>query len=195
MDFKALVEFYNHLDRSYFIDTDMKAFADLDKPLSIGYEQTISQPSLVLEMTRLLAPEIDSSVLEVGTGSGYQTALLARFSKSVYTVERISALSESAQKRLNDMGYTNIFYKIGDGSDGWAEHAPYDRIMVTAAAGRIPDELIVQLGYGGRMIIPIGPPELQELKLVFKDKKGMIDEQTIELVRFVEMKGKYGWPE
>ncbi|MBI4857587.1 MAG: protein-L-isoaspartate(D-aspartate) O-methyltransferase [Acetobacterium woodii] len=195
MDVKALVEFYNHLDRSYFIDTDMKAFADLDKPLSIGYEQTISQPSLVLEMTRLLAPEMDSRVLEIGTGSGYQTALLARFSKSVYTVERISALSETAQKRLNDMGYTNIFYKIGDGSDGWAEHAPYDRVMVTAAAGRIPDELMEQLAMGGRMIIPIGPPELQELKLVFKDEKGMLHEQTIELVRFVEMKGKYGWPE
>ncbi|MCG2729487.1 MAG: protein-L-isoaspartate O-methyltransferase [Acetobacterium sp.] len=146
-------------------------------------------------MTRLLAPEMDSRVLEVGTGSGYKTALLARFSKSVYTVERISALSETAQKRLNDMGYTNIFYKIGDGSDGWTEHAPYDRVMVTAAAGRIPDELMEQLAMGGRMIIPIGPPELQELKLVFKDEKGMIHEHTIELVRFVEMKGKYGWPE
>ncbi len=121
--------------------------------------------------------------------------MLARFSKSVYTVERISALSETAQKRLNDVGYTNIFYKIGDRSDGWAEHAPYDRIMVTAAAGRIPDELMEQLAMGGRMTIPIGLPELQELKLVFKDEKGMIHEQTIELVRFVEMKGKYGWPE
>lgn len=195
MDYKALTEFYYHLDRSYFIDTDMKVFADLDKPLSIGYEQTISQPSLVLEMTRLLEPEMDSRVLEIGTGSGYQTALLARFSKSVYTIERISELSETAQKRLDAMGYTNIFYKIGDGSDGWREYAPYDRIMVTAAAGRIPDELMEQLAMGGRMIIPIGPPELQELKLVFKDEKGMIYEQTVELVRFVEMKGKYGWSE
>lgn len=195
MDYKALVEFYHHLDRSFFIDTDMKVFADLDKPLSIGYEQTISQPSLVLEMTRILEPEMDSSVLEIGTGSGYQTALLAKFSKNVYTIERIRELSESAKNRLDILGYTNIFFKIGDGSDGWQEHAPYDRIMVTAAAGRIPDKLVEQLAIGGRMIIPIGPPDLQELKLVFKDEKGTIHEQTVELVRFVEMKGKYGWSE
>ena len=195
MDYTALLEFYRHLDRSFFIDTDMKIFADLDKPLSIGFEQTISQPSLVLEMTRILEPEMDSNVLEIGTGSGYQTALLAKFSKTVYTIERIRELSESAKKRLDILGYTNIFYRIGDGSDGWQDHAPYDRIMVTAAAERIPLNLIEQLAIGGRMIIPIGPPELQELKLLIKDEKGLIHEQTVELVRFVEMKGKYGWSE
>ncbi|MEO1816904.1 MAG: protein-L-isoaspartate(D-aspartate) O-methyltransferase [Acetobacterium sp.] len=195
MDENILIEFYHHLDRSYFIDNEMKEYADLDKPLSIGFEQTISQPSLVLEMTRILEPEMDSQVLEIGTGSGYQTALLARFSKTVYTIERIAELSETAQKRLETLGYTNIVYKIGDGSEGWEEEAPFDRIMVTAAAERIPDEFIDQLARGGKMIIPVGPPELQELVLVFKDDDGQVYQQTVDLVRFVEMKGKYGWHE
>lgn len=195
MDFKALNEFYHHLDRSYFIDNEMKVFADLDKPLSIGYGQTISQPSLVLEMTRILEPELDSRVLEIGTGSGYQTALLARFSKTVYTIERIAELSETAQKRLATLGYTNIVYKIGDGSEGWKESAPFDRIMVTAAAEKIPNELLEQLAIGGKMMIPVGSSELQELKLVFKDANGQVHQETVDLVRFVEMKGKYGWHE
>ena len=193
MDYNALIEFYHHLDRSYFIDNEMKEFADLDQPLSIGYEQTISQPSLVLEMTRILEPEMDSRVLEIGTGSGYQTALLAKFSKTVYTIERIAELSETARKRHETLGYTNIVYKIGDGSEGWKENAPFDRIMVTAAAAKIPNELIDQLALGGKMIIPVGQPELQELKLVFKEDDGQVRQQTVDLVRFVEMKGKYGW--
>lgn len=193
MDSNDLIEFYQHLDRAYFIDNEMKIFADLDKPLSIGYEQTISQPSLVLEMTRILEPEMDSRVLEIGTGSGYQSAILARFSKTVYTIERIPELSETAQKRLETLGYRNIVYKIGDGSEGWKENAPFDRIMVTAAAEKIPDELLEQLATGGKMIIPVGPPELQELKLFIKDANGKIHQQTVDLVRFVEMKGKYGW--
>lgn len=195
MDYHALIEFYRNLDRSFFIDNEMKAFADLDKPLSIGYEQTISQPSLVLEMTRMLEPEEDSRVLEIGTGSGYQTALLAKFSKIVYTIERIPELSEKAQKRLETLGYNNIVYKIGDGSEGWKENAPFDRIMVTAAAEKVPNEFLEQLAAGGKMIIPVGPPELQELKLFFKDANGQIHQQTVNFVRFVEMKGKYGWRE
>jgi len=193
MDYKALTEFYHHLDRSYFIDTDMKVFADLDKPLSIGYEQTISQPSLVLEMTLLLSPDQTSSVLEIGTGSGYQTALLAQFSKQVYTIERIPELGQKARKRLEALGYNNIAYRIGDGSEGWRAHAPYDRIMVTAAAAELPLELVDQLQVGGRMIIPLGPPEVQELQLIIKDSDGMIQCHSIEKVRFVEMRGKYGW--
>ncbi|KAF5088411.1 protein-L-isoaspartate(D-aspartate) O-methyltransferase [Acetobacterium wieringae] len=193
MDYQELSDFFVHLDRSYFIDNEMKEFADRDQPLSIGYEQTISQPSLVLEMTQILAPEKNSCVLEIGTGSGYQTALLARFSKMVYTIERIPELSETAQKRLNNLGYKNIVYKIGDGSEGWAEFAPFNRIIVTAAAERIPKELIDQLARGGKMIIPVGPPELQELKLICKDDDGQLRQQTVDLVRFVEMKGKYGW--
>lgn len=193
MDVDALTDFFCHLDRAYFIDNEMKALADVDSPLPIGFEQTISQPSLVLEMTRILAPEKNSKVLEIGTGSGYQTALLAEFSAAVYTIERISELSRSAQKRLYAMGYTNILYKIGDGSEGWKEYAPYDRIMVTAAAGKMPADLVEQLADGGRMIIPIGKRDVQELILVSKDVNGKIHNQIIEMVRFVEMKGKYGW--
>ncbi len=104
------------MDRSFFVDNDMKKYADLDQPLPIGFGQTISQPSLVLDMTRLLAPEKDSKVLEIGTGSGFQTAILARMSAKVYTVERIAELSENARKRLDALGFSNICYIVGDGS-------------------------------------------------------------------------------
>ena len=171
----------------------MKQYAGLDRPLPIGYDQTISQPSLVLEMTKLLEPEKDSKTLEIGTGSGFQTALLAKMSMEVYTVERIGELMKKAKERLNALNFSNIFYKTGDGSTGWQEHAPYDRIMVTAAAGSLPDELVEQLAIGGRMVIPVGPPYLQELKLVTKTDNGDINIRTVELVRFVELKGQYGW--
>lgn len=193
MDVKELEAYFRSLDRSFFVDDDMKEYADLDKPLPIGFGQTISQPSLVLEMTRLLAPEKDSKVLEIGTGSGFQTAILAKMSAEVFTVERIEKLMEEAKKRLDALNFTNIYYKVGDGSKGWQEHAPYDRIMVTAAARVLPDELVSQLANGGRMVIPIGPPDLQELKLVTKADDGRIHIKTVELVRFVELKGQYGW--
>lgn len=193
MDQKALEAFYRKLDRSLFLDDGYKALADKDHPLPIGFGQTISQPSLVLEMTRLLAPEKDSRVLEIGTGSGYQTALLAEFSARVYTIERIGALSEQAQERLTALGFDNIEFKIGDGSQGWKEYAPFDRIMVTAAAGKRPDDLIDQLADGGRMVIPLGPPSLQNLLLITKDDKGKLRQQGQGQVKFVEMVGPYGW--
>lgn len=165
----------------------------MNEPLPIGYGQTISQPSLVAQMSQLLSPDCTKSVLEIGTRSGYQTAILAHFSKCVYTVERIAALADRARQRLDALGYTNAFYRIGDGSAGWSEHAPYDRIIVTAAAGRIPDELLEQLGAGGILLIPVGPPSLQELIMATKNRDGMIRTQSIEYVRFVELIGKYGW--
>lgn len=139
---------FDSLDRSFFLDDDMKEYADFDMPLPIGFGQTISQPSLVLEMTRLLAPKKDSRVLEIGTGSGFQTALLAKTAAKVYTVERIKELMEKAQKRLAALNFTNIYFKVGDGSEGWEVHAPYDRIMVTAAARVLPDKLVNQLAAG-----------------------------------------------
>jgi len=193
MDEQELERYFRSLDRSFFVDDDMKKYADQDKPLPIGFGQTISQPSLVLEMTRLLAPEKDSKVLEIGTGSGFQTAILAKMSAKVFTVERIDKLMEKAKKRLDSLNFTNIHYKVGDGSKGWQEHAPYDRIMVTAAARVLPDELVNQLAKGGRMVIPVGPPDFQELKLVTKADDGSIHSKTVELVRFVELKGQYGW--
>lgn len=188
-----LVEFYQHLDRACFIDNESKPFAGYDEALPIGYGQTISQPSLVFEMTRMLDPEKDSRVLEIGTGTGYQTVLLAKFSGKVFTVERIPELAISAKRRLDALGYGNIEYKTGDGSTGWAEHAPFDRIIVTAAAGNVPDELVDQLAPGGRMIIPVGERSVQELMLITKDPGGRITRQSINKVVFVELVGKYGW--
>ncbi len=188
-----LVRFYLELDRSFFLDESMKAMAQYDGPLPIGHGQTISQPSLVLEMTSLLHPEPIHKVLEIGTGSGYQTALLAEFSSQVYTIERIPDLAARAQERLRELGYENVFFKTGDGSDGWPEFAPYDRIIVTAAAGHRPSVLIEQLAPNGRMIVPIGPPAVQELMLIRKDASGKVTEKNMGGVRFVEFIGKYGW--
>lgn len=126
MDLQELESYFRSLDRSFFVEDNMKRYADLDEPLPIGFGQTISQPSLVLEMTKLLAPEKDSKVLEIGTGSGFQTAILARMSAKVYTVERIDELMEKAKKRLEILNFTNIYYKVGDGSRGCQEYAPYD---------------------------------------------------------------------
>lgn len=190
---KQLADYYKNLDRAYFIDNENKYYAHIDTPLPIGYSQTISQPSLVLQMTDCLQIDTDSKVLEIGTGSGYQTAMLAKFAESVYTVELIKELSLSAKSKLDRLGFANIFYKIGDGSMGWEEHSPYDRIIGTAAAQEIPDELINQLNCNGRMIIPIGPKDTQQLLLITKDDKGAIKIEVLNMVRFVEMKGKYGW--
>ena len=189
----SIEEYYRKLDRSLFIDNVNKNWADLDRPLPIGFGQTISQPSLVLAMTQQLNPQSHDRVLEIGTGSGYQTALLAAFAQEVFTVERIADLSSKARQRLDRMGFVNIQYKIGDGSLCWPEFEPYDKIMVTAAAAAIPDELIQQLGLGGRMIIPVGPPGMQELLLVKKSRQGQVTSRILEQVVFVELKGRYGW--
>ena len=193
MDVEALWSYFHQLDRSFFLEDEYKPLAGVNGALPIGYGQTISQPSLVVDMTRILDVGPECSVLEIGTGSGYQTALLARFARIVCTVERIPELSVAAQARLDQLGFANILFKIGDGSFGWAEHAPYDRIMVTAAAAKVPDELCTQLKPGGRMVIPVGPPAWQELYLVTKDQQGKMHMQPIEDVRFVELRGKYGW--
>ena len=179
--------YFKQLDRRKFID-DQKEHAALDRPLSIGRGQTISQPTLVLSMTQKLNLNKKDKVLEIGTGSGFQTALLSKFSSSVYTVERIRALYDSAKERLNNLGYSNIHFHYGDGHSGWEENAPYDKIMVTAAANEIPETLIDQLAAGGKMIIPVGDFRMQELKLVEKDENGKISETVIEYVMFVEFR-------
>ncbi|PSL34384.1 protein-L-isoaspartate(D-aspartate) O-methyltransferase [Planomicrobium soli] len=187
---KEITAYFESMDRSFFMDTN-KEFARLDQALPIGYEQTISQPSLVLEMTLALDLQANSKVLEIGTGSGFQTALLAEFSRTVYTVERIEALHIRAKERLAEAGYANIQFKLADGSSGWEEHAPYDRIMVTAAASEVPQELVEQLGNGGKMIIPVGGPMVQELRLIAKDSNGKLSSELLNQVVFVRLKGKY----
>lgn len=179
--------YFRQLDRSEFIN-DQKEYAALDRPLSIGHGQTISQPTLVLNMTLKLDLKNDDRVLEIGTGSGFQTALLSKFSHSVYTVERIRALYDTAKERLADLGYSNVSFLYGDGHSGWKENAPYDKIMVTAAAKEVPETLTRQLAPGGKMVIPVGDFNMQELKLVEKDKDGTISESVIEYVMFVEFR-------
>jgi len=188
-----ITDFFKRLDRSSFIDNEFKDLAGLNRPLPIGFGQTISQPSLVLEMTLALELDKNCKVLEIGTGSGYQTALLAEFSKAVYTVERIPELSKNAKQKLNMLGYRNIFYCIGDGSQGWEEHAPFDRIIITAAAGKMPEKLMDQLKPEGVAIAPVGPRGCQDLLKISKSKNGAIKPESLGKVTFVEMKGEYEW--
>lgn len=193
MDKEALTNFFQRLDRSIFLEKRYRSSAGCDIPLPIGSGQTISQPTLVAQMTLLLDPSSESKVLEIGTGSGYQTAFLAEFSREVYTVELLRKFTDKARERLKALQYSNVYFKTGDGSEGWPEHAPYDRIMVTAAAGKMPDALIAQLAARGRMVVPVGNPGDQVLQLVCKDALGNLSIRDIELVRFVEFKGRYGW--
>lgn len=187
---EKIQSYFRELDRSFFMDIHKEA-AYLDEAVPIGYEQTISQPSLVLEMTLALDLQKDSVVLEIGTGSGFQTALLAEFSKTVYTVERIEELHTRAKERLQKAGFQNIHFKLDDGSAGWKEKAPFDRIMVTAAASEMPQELVDQLKPGGKMLIPIGSALVQKLKLVEKNEQEKLTTTTLNYVRFVPLKGKY----
>ncbi|KAF5028690.1 Protein-L-isoaspartate O-methyltransferase [anaerobic digester metagenome] len=188
---EALLQFYTSLDRSLFLDTQYKGLAKLDRPLPIGLGQTISQPSLVLYMTQQLDLKKTHKVLEIGTGSGYQSAFLAEFCSELYTVELLSELQKQAKERLLGLGYQNIHYKVGDGSLGWAEHAPYDRIMVTAAPKRMPLQLIEQLAPRGIMILPVGPLGWQELIRVAKDERGEVHQSKLLDVAFVQLVGEY----
>ena len=162
-----------------------------NRPLPIGHEQTISQPYIVALMTDLLALKQEDIVLEIGTGSGYQAAILSQLCKQVFTVEYLTELADIAKTRLKKLGYDNVETMSGNGFDGWPEHAPYDGIIVTAAATRIPQPLIDQLKPGGRMIIPIGGPyQYQELVLVTKGDRGEITERGVLSVAFVPFQGE-----
>jgi protein-L-isoaspartate(D-aspartate) O-methyltransferase len=149
---RELLDFFAKLDRSIFIEKEQKKYAKYDSALPISHGQTISQPSLVYTMTLELDIEKDSRVLEIGTGSGYQTAFLAQFAKWVYTVERIEELSLKAQKRLTQLGYDNISFRIGNGTEGWPEFSPFDRIIVTAGASAVPQSLVNQLKPMGKCL-------------------------------------------
>ena len=171
--------------RHYFVPEDKRIYAYSDSPVSIGHKQTISQPYMVAYMTQALRLGKKDRVLEVGTGSGYQAAILGKLVDSVYTIEIVEPLGKQAKKVLGQLGYTNIVVKIGDGYHGWEAHAPYDAIMVTAGAEEIPQPLIDQLKDGGRMIIPVGPHGgIRDLVLIQK-KKGKVKKKSLMPVRFV----------
>lgn len=184
---QRVLDAMGRVPRHKFVASHLQDQAYEDCPLSIGHQQTISQPYIVALMTQLLRPESNSRALDIGTGSGYQAAVLAELTKEVYSVEIIAPLAESAQKRLQTLGYDNITVRCGDGYHGWPEQAPFDLIVVAAAApDGVPESLIKQLTLGGRMLIPVGTSN-QELLFIEKQCDGHVKEATIAPVRFVPM--------
>lgn len=176
--------------RHEFVPVLLSDIAYRNRPLPIGHGQTISQPYIVAIMTDLLNVKSDDKVLEIGTGSGYQAAILAELVDEVYTIEIIKPLANEAKQRLQTLGYKNISVKLGDGYYGWQEHAPFDAIIVTAAASHVPPSLIKQLKIGGRMVIPVGSRFMpQELLLINKDKQGKVTTKQIIPVSFVPFTG------
>jgi protein-L-isoaspartate(D-aspartate) O-methyltransferase len=181
------------VERHRLIPQEQMHAAYANRPLPIGNGQTISQPYIVALSADLLAPQPEHVVLEIGTGSGYQAAVLAEVVRQVYSVELIESLGRAAAERLGEMGYRNIEVRIGDGYAGWPEKAPYDAIVVTAAAPKIPPALVAQLKPGGRMVIPVGGDGfIQYLKLVTKRADGGYDEREVLPVRFVPLVPKSG---
>jgi protein-L-isoaspartate(D-aspartate) O-methyltransferase len=180
--------------RHEFVPPDLQPAAYEDRPLPIGEGQTISQPYIVALMTEVLELSPDDRVLEIGTGSGYQAAVLAELTDQVYTIEILASLGERAGETLRRLGYDQVKVKIGDGYLGWEEHAPYDAIIVTCAPEQIPQPLVEQLAEGGRMVIPVGSRHAQELVLVVKEE-GQIRQREIIPVLFVPMTGEHASPQ
>lgn len=174
--------------RHHFVPVERREWAYADMPLPIGLGQTISQPFIVALMTELLELKPDAVVLEIGTGSGYQAAVLAQLARQVYSVERIPELAEAARRRLRELGYANVEVLAADGSQGWEEHAPFDSIMVTAAAEEVPPALVRQLKPGGRLVIPVGAQyRSQDLRLLHKDERGVVKSRSVLPVVFVPL--------
>ena len=171
--------------RELFVPADVRHRAYEDSPLPIGYGQTISQPYIVAYMTEALETSPDHRVLEIGTGSGYQAAVLAGLVRQVYSIEIVPELADSARRTLTDAGYRNVEVRTGNGYAGWPERSPFDRIIVTAAPPEVPSALVEQLAVGGRMVVPVGTL-LQEIVIVTKDARGVSETRTIP-VRFVPM--------
>jgi protein-L-isoaspartate(D-aspartate) O-methyltransferase len=189
---ERILEAFRKVPRHLFVDNPLQAYDDV--ALSIGYGQTISQPTLVARMTELLNLGKDQKILEIGTGSGFQTAILAQFSRRVYTIERHRELGDRARLRLREMGYANVTFKVDDGSRGWAPHSPFDRIIVTAGAPVTPEALSEQLAVGGIMVIPTGGRAMQELMVYTKTEDGL-EARSEGAVVFVPLIGQHGWKE
>ena len=180
------------LPRHLFVAEDQRRYAYENRPLGIGHGQTISQPYIVALMSDLLRPDSGHRILELGTGSGYQAAVLAHLSAEVFTIEIVEPLGKEAAERFSKLGYANIETRIGDGYYGWEEHAPFDSIIVTAAASHVPPPLIAQLKPGGRMVIPVGGGfQVQKLMLIEKTEDGGIETRQILPVRFVPLTGSH----
>lgn len=189
---ELVLEALGTVPRHCFVDDALQSRAYGDFPLPISSGQTISQPYIVASMTQALGLTGEETVLEIGTGSGYQAALLSRLCRQVYTVERINVLLAGARKIFDQLRYFNIVAKLDDGTLGWPENAPYDAIMVTAGGPEVPEPLLDQLADPGRLVIPVGDQHLQDLQLVEK-KNGEITMRILEKVRFVDLVGEHGW--
>lgn len=186
MEDEAVARVMSVVPRHRFVPFWLRGRSYDDSPLPIGYGQTISQPFIVAEMTRALQLSSGSRVLEIGTGSGYQAAVLAEFTRHVFSIEIVRELAEQARERLKELGYESIKIKVGDGWNGWPEEAPFDGIIVTCAAGQIPPPLVRQLAPGGKMVIPVGAPfSTQWLMLLTKDPDGKVSTQNLMAVSFV----------
>ena len=191
---KGVLQAIRKIHRHLFVEEALAGEAYNDHPLPIGYKQTISQPYIVALMTQALELTGQEKTLEIGTGSGYQTAILAELSDKVYTIERIMGLMAKARHLLNELGYTNIMFKAFDGTIGWKSYSPFHAIIVTAGAPKIPQPLLDQLADGGRMVIPIGDRFSQELIKVTR-KKERYREENLGGCRFVDLIGAHGWEE
>ena len=184
----AVLEALREVPRHAFVPPDVRPLAYRDRPLPIGYDQTISQPYIVAYMTEMAEIAPGDTVLEIGTGSGYQAAVLGELASAVYTIEIVPELAARADSTLEALGYGNVHVRAGNGYGGWPEHAPFDAIVVTAAPTEVPQTLVDQLAVGGRMVIPVGDM-YQEMTVIEKTPEGVAERQTIP-VRFVPMTGE-----
>ena len=184
---KRVMTAMGKVPRHEFVPIELEPYAYANIPLPIGFDKTISQPFIVELMTDLLDISTDDTVLEIGTGLGYQAAILAQLAREVYSIEIIKELGQQAKARLHRQGYTNIELKIANGYHGWSEHAPFEKVIVTAAPDLVPPPLIHQLKNGGKMVVPAGLPDAQQLVLVDKDGNGRVTMREILQVRFSQL--------
>jgi protein-L-isoaspartate(D-aspartate) O-methyltransferase len=191
---ERVLEAFRNVPRHLFVEPAMQGGAYGDYALPIGHGQTISQPYMVALMTEALRPEPDDRILEIGTGSGYQAAILAMLARTVFTVERIAPLAQRAQKILAGISITNVVQRVGDGTVGWKQFAPFDGIVVTAGAPKMPDSLREQLAVGARLVIPIGSGSQQVLRIIERCADGYREEESC-LCSFVPLIGREGWQE
>jgi protein-L-isoaspartate(D-aspartate) O-methyltransferase len=191
---RKVLETMTEIPREIFVDEALRAQAYADNALPLGHGQTISQPYIVARMTEMLNLNRKHRVLEVGTGTGYQTALLARMARHVFSIERIRELALKARTNLEHLGFDNISLRVGDGTLGWPDAAPFDRILVAAGSPEIPTSLINQLSPGGRLVLPVGTEKAQVLTMVESTEEGLIHRQDESCV-FVRLIGQEGWPD
>lgn len=189
-----VLEAMREIPRRLFVRAHLEAQAYGDFALPIGSDQTISQPYVVARMTEVLEVGSEHSVLEIGTGSGYQTAILATLSRRVYSIERVPELAQAAIERIRRLNLQNVKIQVFDGTVGWSDAAPFDRILVTAGAPRVPDPLLQQLALGGRLVIPEGDLDSQRLVIYEKGRRGESRRRLGERVAFVPLLGRHGWP-